>query len=326
MASYQWRPFLENYSRELLRDRDLRPQMPREVIKAGWMGFKGATAGELKKLETRLKVQLPESYRQFLATSNGWRQSGGFIYEMLPAARVEWFCRENQDWIDAYVEPAEGEPLVPLKQHRDYSDKQDPCKYRVRHLQTALLISGVGDSAVYLLNPKIKTKDGEWEAWLFANWKPGASRYPSFWEMMQDECRSFVMLREASEARYFPEDGLDTLLPKMPHLVKSLQEQIGRYQAAKEARAARGEPQFENHSDMTVAALQEAKDAVEKIIHQKLPPAKLLQRLEKLQKDFKRRWKSKVRENALGSAGSAEGNRQAAGALGWFLNQPFENS
>ena len=28
----------------------------------------------------------------------------------------------------------------------------------------------------FLLNPEIRTADGEWEAWVFANWFPGARR------------------------------------------------------------------------------------------------------------------------------------------------------
>jgi hypothetical protein len=33
----------------------------------------------------------------------------------------------------------------------------------------------------------VVTPDGEWEAWFFANWLPGANRYRSFWEMLQTE-------------------------------------------------------------------------------------------------------------------------------------------
>ncbi|HEY3110361.1 MAG TPA: hypothetical protein VGL23_16490 [Chloroflexota bacterium] len=39
------------------------------------------------------------------------------------------------------------------------------------------------------------TPEGEWEAWFFANWYPGASRYRSFWELMQAEHASFLELR-----------------------------------------------------------------------------------------------------------------------------------
>jgi hypothetical protein len=44
-----------------------------------------------------------------------------------------------------------------------------------------------GDSAVYLLNPQVVSEDGEWDAWFFANWLPGATRYRSFAEMILKE-------------------------------------------------------------------------------------------------------------------------------------------
>jgi HEAT repeat protein len=57
-----------------------------------------------------------------------------------------------------------------------------------------LQISAIGDAAVYLLNPQVITKNGEWEAWFFANWLPGAHRYRSFQELMQGQYTSFAAL------------------------------------------------------------------------------------------------------------------------------------
>jgi hypothetical protein len=178
-----WRQFLEMYSRELLADRQVRSQVPDEVIRSGWMGFEPATRDEVADLEDRIGAQLPLSYKEFLATSNGWRQSGGFIYDVWPTSKVDWFRANNQNWIDAYVEPAIGRPQITLEEQCDYGEKQDPCKFRDQDLQSALLVSDVGDSAVYLLNPNITTPSGEWEAWFFANWYPGAARYRSFWDI-----------------------------------------------------------------------------------------------------------------------------------------------
>ena len=75
-----------------------------------------------------------------------------------------------------------------------YGDHQDPARFRQEYLETALEISAEGDSAIYLLNPKVTSPEGEWEAWFFANWLPGASRYRSFWEMMVAEHESFLSL------------------------------------------------------------------------------------------------------------------------------------
>jgi hypothetical protein len=64
-----------------------------------------------------------------------------------------------------------------------------------------LEVSDIGDSAILLLNPEVVTPDGEWEAWDFANWHPGAVRYRSFWDMMQALYDSFRRLRENKPAR-----------------------------------------------------------------------------------------------------------------------------
>lgn len=199
MTDYNWQPFLEEFSRELLADEAIRERLADDVVQSGWLGYDPATQQQIDELEQRLGTELPPSYKQFLLTSNGWRYSGMFIFDVFPAEKVEWFQENNQDWIDAYVEPAEGEDPVSLEDHCDYSEDQDCCNFRVEYLQTSLLISDVGDSAVYLLNPEIKTADGEWEAWFFANWNPGANRYRSFWEMMQHELTSTIELRQEDE-------------------------------------------------------------------------------------------------------------------------------
>lgn len=67
-----------------------------------------------------------------------------------------------------------------------YGEEQDCVYLRREYLQTALEInSDSGDGDIYLLNPQIITADGEWEAWHFGNKLPGAIRYRSFYEMMQ---------------------------------------------------------------------------------------------------------------------------------------------
>jgi hypothetical protein len=41
------------------------------------------------------------------------------------------------------------------------------------------------DAAILLLNPKIVTDEGEWEAWYLDSKLPGAFRFRSFQELMQ---------------------------------------------------------------------------------------------------------------------------------------------
>jgi hypothetical protein len=116
---------------------------------------------------------------------------------MWSTEEIEWFSTRNQQWIDAYTQlptPYDSLPTVPDDRYFVYGDKQDSAWFRTEYLQTTLEISDVGDSAIMLLNPQVVTPEGEWEAWFFANWLPGARRYRSFWEMMHDEYEGYLTL------------------------------------------------------------------------------------------------------------------------------------
>jgi hypothetical protein len=207
--TFHWHSFLQRVSRDLLMDKRVCAMLPAEVIERGWLGYEGASEEDIARLEQRLGKHLPPSYRSFLAETNGWRQCGPFIYSLWPCNEVRWFRERNQDWIDAYMHPEnngirivwpEGQsppepPPLTDEEYLIYGDKQDSCRFRTEYLQTALEVSEVGDSAILLLNPKTVTASGEWEAWLFANWMPGAHRYRSFRELMEGEHESFLRLR-----------------------------------------------------------------------------------------------------------------------------------
>jgi hypothetical protein len=159
------------------------------VVASGWLGFTGASEKQLEQAEARLGVRLPPSYRSFLATTNGWRTTGTFIDRLWSAEEIDWFTVRNQDWIDAYTEY--GYSVVSDQEYFVYGRGQDSALFRTEYLKSALEISDVGDSAILLLNPQVVSPQGEWEAWFFANWLPGAARYRSFWDLMQAEYLSF---------------------------------------------------------------------------------------------------------------------------------------
>ena len=179
-----------------LADPRIADALPAAVRESGWLGFEGASEAAIAGAEARLGTVLPPSYREFLATTNGWRNVGAFIERAWPAEQVDWFRVRNQGWIDAYAGPMAGAGLPESAEGSGvYGDEQDPVDFPTDHLQSALEISEAGDSAILLLNPRVVTPDGEWEAWFFANWLPGAERYRSFRELMEAERRRFADLR-----------------------------------------------------------------------------------------------------------------------------------
>ncbi len=205
MVSFDWPSLMTQWNAELLVDDDIRAQLPPEVIAAGWMGYPGASEEQIATLEDRLGVALPPSYRAFLAFSNGWRHTSHFIPALWSTEEVEWFAVRNQEAIDAWLDGERysyggtPEPPAPDEEYLSYGeDGATEGAMRSEYLQTALEISDqeIGGTAVYLLNPQIVTPEGEWEAWFFAHWIPGATRYRSFWELMVAEHRSYLSLRD----------------------------------------------------------------------------------------------------------------------------------
>ena len=75
---------------------------------------------------------------------------------------VDWFRVRHADWAQAY---------------RD----------TYPHLNSCLQVSATWDGAVILLNPNVKSTEGEWQTYFFASWIPGAIAHDSFGEFMRDE-------------------------------------------------------------------------------------------------------------------------------------------
>lgn len=174
-----------------------------------WPGNTGASAEQLLKAESRLKIKLPPSYRTFLSASNGWRNASSEVPVLKSVESIRWFKREHRDWVQAYTDPMHGaEALLPAA--RDYFNyaEADNVNFDVKHLAQTLCISEVGDSAVLLLNPMVIWPDGEWETWLFANWLPGATRYRSFADWMRHE---FARLTDETFTHSFVPEELPTV-------------------------------------------------------------------------------------------------------------------
>jgi hypothetical protein len=103
---------------------------------------------------------------------------------------IRWFRKEHRDWFEAYQMSAE--PLSTIEQDYFNYAQPDSASFEIKHLAQTLCISEVGDDAVLLLNPMVVWPDGEWEAWFFANWLPGAIRYRSFADWMRQELHQLL--------------------------------------------------------------------------------------------------------------------------------------
>lgn len=135
---------------------------------------------ELTALEVRLGTSLPPSYRDFLLTSDGLVVAN--FVSLLPAAQVDWFA--NLDTNGAIEAWNQNTNEATDEHYAIYGADQDCIHVRPRHLRTALQISTSCDGDVLLLIPDVHFGD-EWEAWFFGNKNPGAYRFRSFRDLME---------------------------------------------------------------------------------------------------------------------------------------------
>ncbi len=152
--------------------------------------FAPATDAEVAAAELRLQCRFPGSYRQFLLDVNGCPKLGIAFGGLLPVDQVQWFAESEPQWVEAYMAPAGDLADISEEDHVALAD--DCVRFRRAYLPHLLKIGESYDGSVYLLNPLVKTASGEWEAWSFANWFPGATRARSFEELVRSEHRAVL--------------------------------------------------------------------------------------------------------------------------------------
>lgn len=188
---YEWDRWLKRWNDLLLErlNRDELPYYSAQVVtavEAGWLGTQGASEADIVALEKRLGRQFPPSFRQFLLTSNGFLQPGMIVPRLLAAHEVEMFIEVEKDQWQSWLDWRDS--------GRDEFDTLDGTDYFLMHLEALIVISEQEESGSgrFLLNPERVNETGEWEAYYYAHWMPGAVRYPSFWALMESEFNNLL--------------------------------------------------------------------------------------------------------------------------------------
>jgi hypothetical protein len=198
----EWRQFLQHYSDELVSSGDdvLDVPIAADARARRWMGFEPVPESAIEAAEQRLGRRLPPSLRNFFRVSNGWRQTGFFIYDVLPVEEIGWL-KDRQGSQDALLYQMACENEVATGPWKD--DPDDVRLHEYQHdqgtrLKRSLVISSWGDAAVWLLDPGPPSHDGEWPGGCWASWNPGMVEWDaeSFADLMRHELDSFVSLRD----------------------------------------------------------------------------------------------------------------------------------
>lgn len=187
-----WKIFLDDVSKTIINSDDLLNEY-KEEPPLDWLGYTPVSDQDIQKHEARLQTTLPPSYKSFLKETNGFRQLSGFTGDIMPLDKIDWLKNFDPNFYKLYAEEFNN-LTISDEEYFVYGEEQETVNFRSEYLIKTLAISGWYDSAILLLNPEVKFGD-EWEAWMFANWYPGAVRCKSFEELMKEEYSSYLELR-----------------------------------------------------------------------------------------------------------------------------------
>jgi hypothetical protein len=142
--------------------------------------------------------------------TNGWPHTGLLAGRICPVENIGWFRDLYPEWNDLWTDEALASGEV---EGVDY-----------RHLPETLAISEGGDVEVLLLNPKVVSPDGEWEAWYFG--EDGPSSYRTFWDLLQGCYVIFAQVTLTLSHQVRPSEPGDAVVVKLPGLIAEMEEKL----------------------------------------------------------------------------------------------------
>lgn len=128
---------------------------------------------EIARIEKKIDLKLPKSYRNFLeAGGAGFRfssfESSQRFDQFLPLSKVGWLHEEFPDVYKSVMISGMESDYSSDEDYYHYEDATDPSfGSRDRYLRKILVIGMFAEQGMLLLNPHEMTADGEWEAWEF---------------------------------------------------------------------------------------------------------------------------------------------------------------
>jgi hypothetical protein len=133
---------------------------------------------EIQAAENRLGLRLPASYRAHLLASASL--PGNHQLTLLPVGEIDRFARREAEWLAGWMDGYRSVPGPSTPTGLLPDDPNDPATVPAEQLGDTVVVSTTADMRVLLINPGSIDATGEWEAWDFATWYPGAYRYRSF--------------------------------------------------------------------------------------------------------------------------------------------------
>lgn len=301
-----WKAWLSEWNDELLKQLEVKEskatiekEIEAEALASKWLGYPGAKEEEIEGLENRLGKKLPPSFRALLKITNGFRQPGASVPRLFAVKEIDWLRVSDQTTIEMW-------------KSNGLDDLSDTLK-----------ISPF-DDAVFLLNPKVVSVNGEWEAIDFNPGGPSCERYSSLWDLLQAEQESFSSWMEYLTGHLNPEDDAQAILAKYPSLIKNIEFKMP---PKNETIDASGSGWGGGVRD----GLEDAKKRIVEIREKSSDPKIIRQRLRSLSQEFRK--KSDAAMRALQHTGVYRNDRtngieesfgMASASIEWFLNESLQ--
>lgn len=179
-SNLSWRQLLQKISDLALLQNDFK--FSDEAIGNQYLGKPPASIDDILKTEDRLGIRLPEDYKEFLLTSNGFKCTSSIGVELFPVEELNFFVNTDRDQVEVWADTMEdNDPIFSAK------------------LRSSIIIGGYyGGEQQLLLIPQT---NGQWECWYFASWATGQTVYTNFRSYMEHEIGLLKRLLDESYLR-----------------------------------------------------------------------------------------------------------------------------
>jgi cell wall assembly regulator SMI1 len=165
-GNLSWKQLLEKISEVSILQNDV--DFPPEIIESKWLGKPPATVTELENAEKSLGIKLPEDYKEFLLTTNGFESISITGVTLAPIDKIDLLININRQLVEIWT-----------------SNLND--KIFNKNFSESIVVGGQGEEQQLLLVP---LENNNWECWFFAAWMPGETKYPNFRFYMEEQLQN----------------------------------------------------------------------------------------------------------------------------------------
>ena len=159
-----WKQLLDKISKIAIKQKTTK--FSKDILAKKSLTRAPATAKEISAAEKSLNIILPDDYKEFLLTSNGFERFSITGVTLASIEKIDLLINVDKELIDIWSNMDEFDPT--------YSSK----------LKSSLMIGGFEEEQQLLLIP---LQNNNWECWHFSSWQPGEVVYESFRFYMEGE-------------------------------------------------------------------------------------------------------------------------------------------